>query len=77
VHLHDAGGARHTVTVHTAKGDPENPLSVREIQDKALRLMGAAGLSPVIGQDIVQSCLALSEGAPLSGLRAAFVQAQA
>lgn len=76
VHLRDAGGARHTVTVHTAKGDPENPLSVREIQDKALRLMGAAGLSPDISQDIAQSCLALAEGAPLSGLRAALVQAQ-
>ena len=76
VHLRGAGGVQHTVTVHTAKGDPENPLSASQIQDKALRLMTAGGLSPSTSEQIAQSCLALAEGQPLSNLRAALVQAQ-
>lgn len=76
VHLCDAAGVRHTVTVHTAKGDPENPLTAQEIQDKALRLMEAAGLSSRTSEQIAQSCLALAEGQPLSFLRAALAQAQ-
>jgi 2-methylcitrate dehydratase PrpD len=76
VHLRGAGGVQHTVTVHTAKGDPENPLSASQIQDKALRLMTAGGLSPSTSEQIAQSCLALAEGQPLSNLCAALVQAQ-
>lgn len=76
MHLCDATGVRHTVTVHTAKGDPENPLTAQEIQDKALRLMEAAGLSSRTSEQIAQSCLALAEGQPLSFLRAALAQAQ-
>lgn len=74
--LRDAGGVQHTLTVHTAKGDPENPLSASQIQDKALRLMAAAGLNPRLGEQIAQSCLALAEGQPLSNLSTALAQAQ-
>lgn len=65
------GGQERVATVQAVKGDPENPLSAQDLQDKALGLMSAAGLKPQMGQRIVQSCLDLAQDGPISALSAA------
>ena len=68
-------GQERAVEVHTAKGDPENPLSQTELQAKALGLMQAAGLSATVSQQIASSTLALAGGASLHDLRTALARA--
>ncbi len=69
------GGSDLVAEVRTAKGDPENPLTVLELQAKALRLMREAGLSDSMAQQVVGCTLALTRGGSLQDLTEALAAA--
>ena len=61
-------GARHQASVATAKGDPENPMSVTEIEAKAEANMAFAGLGREQAESLIAACRALANGGPMAAL---------
>ncbi len=67
------GGGTRQAVIAAAKGDPENPMSEREIEDKARTLLAAAGLDGAGVDALVAACLALPDGGPIAALGAALL----
>ena len=61
-------GSRHQASVATAKGDPENPMSVTEIEAKAEANMAFAGLGREQAESLIAACRALANGGPMAAL---------
>ena len=64
-------GRTYSVAVPDAKGDPENPMSRREIEFKARGLMQAAGLSQEKADDLTAATLGLETADNLDAFAAA------
>lgn len=52
-------GSENAITVETAKGDPENPMTAAEIEDKARTLMAESGLGEDAAERLVVAVFAL------------------
>jgi len=70
----DSAGAKRTADIAAAKGDPENPLTAKEIEDKARLVLAAAGLSKKAIGDIVTACAKLPAAKTVDAVLAPFVQ---
>lgn len=71
VHLELMNGSRDTAKVSDALGDPENPVSAGQIEQKARTLMAAGGASSKQIDSIVSATLALPTGGTVAELSAA------
>lgn len=58
-------GAEHVGEAPDALGDPENPVSVERLTEKAMALCAAGGVSPLMAERLCQAALALGEGGSL------------
>lgn len=58
-------GVEHVGEAPDALGDPENPVSVERLTEKAMALCAAGGVSPLMAERLCQASLALGEGGSL------------
>lgn len=61
-------GRRLEASARDALGDPENPVSLGEIEAKARMLMGSVGLAPARVEAIIAAALSLPQGGTISRL---------
>ncbi|MGP1275477.1 MAG: MmgE/PrpD family protein [Caulobacterales bacterium] len=65
VTITDRAGKAHTANVPDALGDPENPLSVGELEHKAMALCAQGRISPAMAARVCETALALASGGDL------------
>jgi 2-methylcitrate dehydratase PrpD len=65
VELRLKNGSRRRAEVADALGDPENPLTEEQIRQKAMMLLGAAGLSDGDARGLIGAALALADAGAL------------
>jgi 2-methylcitrate dehydratase PrpD len=70
----DAAGATRSADIAAAKGDPENPLTAKEIEAKARLVLAAAGLPKKAIGDIVTACAKLPAAKSVDAVLAPFVR---
>lgn len=58
-------GSEHVGEAPDALGDPENPVSVDRLKEKALALCAAGGMSPLMADRLCHAALDMAEGGPL------------
>lgn len=63
-------GAEHVGEAPDALGDPENPVSVERLTEKAMALMAAGGVSPSMAGHLCDAALGLAGGTPLTSFTA-------
>lgn len=58
-------GSEHAGDVPDALGDPENPVSLDRLKEKALALCAAGAMSPLMADRLCHAALDMAEGGPL------------
>lgn len=63
-----AGGERLEEVRTVCKGDPDNPLSTADLDEKAAALLVLSGMEPAAAEGLIGDTRALAHGGPLAGL---------
>ena len=70
----DSDGQTRAADIAAAKGDPENPMTAKEIEAKARLVLAAAGLRKKAIGDIVAACAKLPAAKTVDPIMAPFVR---